>query len=101
MSGGIRRVLAALLAFALLASVASPALARENETQEEAASAPVTLDVLVMRPVGFVTLFTGIGLFVLSTPFVLVTRPMELGKPFETLVMRPVRFLWMDPLGSH
>ena len=34
-------------------------------------------------------------------PVMLVTRPQDLGTPFELLVSRPARFVFADPLGSH
>ncbi len=99
MSFELRRTLAALIALLMLGSaVSTTAMAG---SQEEVANAPVVFDVLVMRPVGFVTLVLGTGLFLVSTPLILVTRPQEIGKPFDHLVAGPARFLWVDPLGGH
>jgi hypothetical protein len=60
-----------------------------------------TVDVLVLRPVALVTLAGGIALFALTLPFVAITRPHEIGRPFDGLVAAPARYLWLDPLGSH
>jgi len=60
-----------------------------------------TVDVLLLRPVAFVSLIAGTGLFLISAPIVLITRPHEIGKPFDRLVAEPARYIWMDPLGTH
>ncbi len=95
---GIRRALVAGIATLLLCTTAIPASAGYKD---EATTAPVIFDVLIMRPVGFVALGLGTGLFVVSLPIVAVSRPQDIGKPFNRLVVRPCRFLWSDPLGEH
>ena len=59
------------------------------------------MTVMLLRPVGFVSLVVGAGIFLLISPIILVTRPHEIGKPFDDLVGRPARYLWRDPLGGH
>jgi len=101
MSAVIRQTLAALIALSVLAPSAVLAEAETNVRHQEASNAPVVVDVLVMRPVGFVSLVMGVGLFAVSTPLVIVTRPQEIHKPFKLLIVRPAKFLWSDPLGGH
>jgi hypothetical protein len=103
MSAEIRRTLAALVALIAIVSGSLPADASNggSRSHDEAANAPVGFDVLVMRPVGFVTLVLGTGLFLIAAPLTLVTRPLEIDKPFQNFVVRPARFLWADPLGGH
>jgi hypothetical protein len=60
-----------------------------------------TVDVLLLRPIGFLTLIGGTALFVAALPFIAITRPHEIGKPFDRLVGDPARYIWMDPLGTH
>ena len=98
-SGGIRRLFAVGFATLLLCTAATPAAAGYNT--DEAASTPVVFDVLIMRPVGFVALGLGTGLFVASLPILAVSRPQDIDKPWHTLIVRPCRFLWSDPLGEH
>lgn len=101
MANRIRRSVAALTAALLLSTAAtSPALA-QTSTQGSAANASPVLDVMLMRPAGFVSLVVGVGLMVILTPLVLITRPQEINKPFEQLVVKPARFLWVDPIGGH
>lgn len=104
MPSRLRRFLAAACALVLLTGVAAPAFAvSESMRSLMAGSDPVSpaVDVLVLRPVAFVTLVGGTALFVASLPFVLITRPHEIGRPFDSLVAEPARYIWMDPLGTH
>jgi hypothetical protein len=106
MSVEIRHTLAALLAlFAIVAgALPAAAVATSNggsRSHDEAANAPLGVDILVLRPVGFVSLAVGAGLFLISAPFTLITRPLEIGKPFKQFVVRPAKYLWADPLGGH
>jgi hypothetical protein len=104
MSVKTRRTLAALVALFAIVAGALPAAAASNggsRSHEEASNAPLAVDILVLRPVGFVTLALGACLFVVSAPFTLVTRPLEIGKPFKHFVVRPAKYLWADPLGGH
>ena len=101
----LRRFLAACTALVLLVGVAAPAYsASSQETMRSMrGSDPVspTVDVLVLRPIGFLTLIGGTALFCAALPFIAITRPHEIGKPFDRLVGDPARYIWMDPLGTH
>ena len=101
MSSRNRRFMAALAATFMLIGTAVPSTVLANELQPDASSVPVPFDVLVMRPVGFVSLVNGTALFAAALPLVLITRPQDIGKPAEVLVARPARFLWRDGLGEH
>jgi hypothetical protein len=101
MSNRIRRSVAGVTAALLLSTMATaPALA-QTRSKEDAANASPVLDVMLLRPVGFVSFVVGVGLMVALTPIVLLTRPQEINKPFEQLVVKPARFLWVDPIGGH
>ena len=95
-----RRFMAVLAAATMILAAAMPTTAMAD-SHGEAASTPVTFDVILMRPVGFVTLGLGTGLFLGTLPLVLVTRPQDIDTSAETLVARPARFLWKDSLGGH
>ena len=97
MSNRLRSILAVSFAALLLST---PTMA-DTVAQGDAANAPAVVDVMLLRPFGFVSLVVGTGLFVLISPIVLVTRPHEIGTPFDDLVARPARYLWRDPLGGH
>jgi hypothetical protein len=101
MSIRFRRFMAVMAAVMLLSTVFSTAGMAQTRSQTDAANAPVAVDVLLLRPAGFISLIVGTGLFILASPIVLLTRPHEIGKPFKQLVVRPAKFLWVDPLGGH
>ena len=104
MPSRLRRFLAAACALVLLVGVASPAYSTsESMRSMMEGSDPVspTVDVLVLRPVAFVTLIGGTALFLASVPFVAITRPHEIGKPFDALVVKPAKYIWVDPIGTH
>lgn len=101
MSNRIRRSIAATTAALLLsAAAATPSLAESN-FRDDAANASPALDVMLLRPAAFLSLAVGVGLMVALTPLVLITRPTEIDKPFDQLVVKPARFLWVDPIGGH
>ena len=102
MSNRLRRIVAVMAAALLLSSAFSTsAIADTHMMEPDSVHAPAALDSLVLRPAGLVGLVLGAGLFLAITPIVLITRPHEIGKPFDELVASPARYLWKDPLGGH
>ncbi|MCA9509306.1 MAG: hypothetical protein R3E88_11605 [Myxococcota bacterium] len=65
-----------------------------------AASDP-SADALFLRPLGLAALVMGVALFVPAAAITLVTRPHEIGKPLQGLVIAPARYVWADGLGKH
>ena len=101
MSIRFRRFMAVAAAVLLFSTVFSTAGMAQTRSQGDAANAPVAVDVLLLRPAGFLSLIVGTGLFLVMAPVVLVTRPHEIGIPFKQLVVRPAKYVWADPLGGH
>lgn len=104
MPARLRRFLAASCALVLLLGVTAPAYSSSESMRSlMGGSDPVSpaFDAIVLRPLGFVTLIGGTALFLVAVPLVAITRPHEIGKPFERLVAAPARYVWMDPLGTH
>ncbi len=102
MSNRLRQILAVTAATLLLSAVCSTsAMAGQARSPEDAANAPAAVDVLLLRPAGFISLIVGTALFLATTPMVLITRPHEIGTPFKQLVVRPAKYLWVDPIGGH
>jgi hypothetical protein len=98
--GALRRACAVLVTSILVLAAATPAAASARNS-DQASETPIIFDVLIMRPIGFVALGLGTGLFAASMPILAVSRPQDIGKPFDRLIVRPCRFLWSDPLGRH
>lgn len=101
MSGRIRSAIAALLATSFLIGVCLPSTAWAiSETDESPEIHPVA-DALFMRPLGFASLVVGGVVFIPAGLFTALTRPTEIGTTWDALVMGPVRYTWLDPLGNH
>lgn len=98
MTPRIRRTLAAFATLLMLIASSAPASALGTDDQ---ANTPVVFDTVVLRPLGVVTFLFGTSLFVASLPLVAVTRPQDIGVPFEALVAKPAAFVWGDELGGH
>lgn len=101
MSNRLRRFLAVTAAFLMFQTAFVGAASATNVAQGDAANASPVVDAMLLRPAGFVSLVIGSGLFLVTAPIVLVTRPHEIGKPFKQLVVRPAKYIWVDPLGGH
>jgi len=101
MSNRLRRIVAVMAATLLLSTTLSTSAMAQTRSEGDAANAPAAVDVILLRPVGFVSLVVGTGIFLAISPIVLVTRPHEIGTPFKELVVRPAKYLWADPLGGH
>ena len=105
----IRRFTAAICITALIAGIALPSTVSAsddfiNSSDSEAndMTSPIMLDLVLLRPVGLATMAVSTVLFVAPVlPLTLITRPTELKKPFDAMVMEPARFVWADPLGTH
>ena len=96
----VRRLLAA---FALVALVAAPASAVTSQRVDQVDSeyAPPMMDVLVLRPVGLVGLALSSMLWVPAQLLTLAVNPSEWYLPMDHLLVKPARFVFVDPIGSH
>ena len=55
-----------------------------------------------MRPVGIIGAGVSTLLFLVPVaPIVLISRPQDIGRPFNKMVVQPVRYVVADPLGQH
>jgi hypothetical protein len=105
-----RRITAAACAVAFLAGACIPSAAVAEELRyltstaspaSDRSSDPVA-DLLFLRTLGLATTAVGTLLFIFPMlPLTLLTRPSEIDKPFNTFVLRPARYTWIDPLGTH
>ncbi len=101
MSNRFTRIMAVMAAALFFSTVFSTSAMGQTRSQSDAANASAAVDVLMLRPAGFLSLVVGTGLFLALSPIVLVTRPHEIGTPFKQLVVRPAKYLWVDPIGGH
>jgi len=104
MSRLLRSLVVAFVTSSLILAHAAPALAYDtsvNAMEEQEHAVPVLFDALVLRPVGMIVTGIGATLFCVVAPIMAITRPTDIGKPFRALVIRPFRYTWVDPLGTH
>lgn len=95
---------AALALGALLFGSAAPALAYDDLRTKDGwheEPAPVLVDAALLRPMGILMTVAGVGLMLPVGLFTAITRPTDIGKPWHELVVKPARFTWIDPIGSH
>jgi hypothetical protein len=100
MSARLRRLCAAIVAFSLFLA-AGATHAADISMEEEEAKTPVVFDAMIMRPLGIAALGVGTGLFCAALPIVAITRPSGIGKVGHILIVRPAKYIWADPLGTH
>ncbi len=100
-----RRALATTVVVTLLGVSATYADGFERDVHTDPgaeSTSPITFDLLFLRPVGLVSMFAGTALFLAPvTPLTLVSRPGDIGKPFNSMVVKPARYVFADPLGQH
>ena len=101
MSIRFRRILAVMAAVLMFSTACSSTALGQTRSQGDVANAPAVIGVMLRRPAGFISLVIGTVLFVGLAPIVLVTRPHEIGTPFEPLIVRPAKYIWVGPLGGH
>lgn len=97
----MRAVIKLLAATTIAALLAVPASAGQQFSNVEASNASEMFDVLVMRPVGLIGLAFGAVLWVPAAAITVAVQPTEIKKPTERLIMRPYRYVFQDPIGSH
>jgi uncharacterized membrane protein len=97
----MRKIFAAAFCIALLAQpIGAYAASFDSEREDQV---PVVFDAFMRIP-GFVTMCGGFVLWtaeVVMPPFLFAWRPTDMGKTFNTLVINPFRFTFVDPLGHH
>jgi hypothetical protein len=101
MNRWIRSLGATLGAVAIVLGTAAPALAAAKDLEDHG-RVNIIFDAIVLRPFGLATTAVGAALFAFPVgPLVGITRPKDIGKPLEFLVLRPARYTFSDPLGHH
>jgi hypothetical protein len=97
----LRGLFAGLVVAALILVDLTPAAAAAQDF-EDRGEVNIIFDALLLRPMGLAVTVLGGALFALPVaPIVALTRPQDLHKPLDYLVMRPYRYTFQDPLGHH
>jgi hypothetical protein len=101
--GRIQRVLAVLCAALILCLSVTASQASDvfYNPAEDSTSHPV-FDLMVLRPLGTVSALLSTVIFIAPVaPIVLITRPMDIDKPFVHMVVEPTRYVVVDRIGEH
>ncbi len=92
---------AVLIAVTLLLVQAAPAAAAAGQEFENRGQTNLVTDALILRPLGLVMVGVSAVVWAGVAPIVALTRPANLGDSIDYLIMRPVRYTFVDPLGHH
>jgi hypothetical protein len=92
-------ILAAIVVLLLLLSSAPPLWAQRQYSAFSEDGVPLAADVLLVRPLGLVSMILGGVGYILTYPFAAVTTPPSTDVTAEQLVIEPARFTFERPLG--
>lgn len=95
-----RIVAAAVAAFALLGA-AGPASAGGTLDNVDPNSVPMSVDLILLRPIGLVATAVGAAAFVPAAAVTAVFHHESIPSVFDTLVRGPYEFTFVDPIGAH
>ena len=97
-----QRFSAVLIAVALLLVQVAPVAAATGQDLKNRRQTNLVADAMLLRPLGLAMVGVGSVVWAVGVaPFVAITRPTDLGESMEYLIMRPVRYTFVDPLGHH
>lgn len=95
----LRSFVAAFAVAALVAGAAGPASA--NLEDIDANSVPPMFDLMVLRPVGLVTVGLGAVVFLPAAALTGIFSPRDIGKTYDACLGTPIQFTFRDKLGTH
>ena len=98
MNACIRKMVTLILIPALLA-IPCAVLAKDLPSDEDQLRvAEMATDLVIVRPVGLVTVVLGFGFFLVSSPFSAMGG--NFGEAWDIMVVKPTRFTFTRPLGD-
>jgi hypothetical protein len=83
----------------LAALLAAPARADSGPAYSD--QTPLGLDLIMRVAFGIPLTVAGAVAMVPAGIATAITRPSQMNETFDMLVMGPVRYTWVDPLGEH
>jgi len=87
----MKKILALVIAVTFLLASVSAFAGTEND-------AAVTGDIIFARPLGLLGIVAGIGLFVVSLPFAVISHSVD--KTSKTLIENPVEYTFSRQMGD-
>ena len=97
----MRKIALSLVGALVVGLAAGSARAVTYEDSFETCNYPKTFDLIVLRPISFMTTVVGAMLFGgVAAPIALVAVPSEIGTVWDNLAGAPARFTFSRPLGE-
>lgn len=87
-----------LLAVPFSAMADSKAAPQQNLDDPQINAANMVGDAIIARPLGLVTTVAGFGLFIVASPFALISG--SAGEAWDAMVAYPAKFTFTRPLGE-
>jgi hypothetical protein len=99
---GKKKLAVLVAAVFLVAALASPLAAYDQSAMEETepSTAAVVGDLVLVRPVGVVSMVVGSALFVGTLPFSVWGGKKDIGRTADKLVVEPTLFTFDRPVGE-
>ena len=95
-----RTLVAIFLAVALLA-MPTVGFAASDVEKINSEPAPAVIDAAFIRPLGLAFLGVSALLWVPVAGITAITRPQEIDKTVDAMLVKPAQFVFSDPLGTH
>ncbi|HHL39263.1 MAG TPA: hypothetical protein ENJ37_02040 [Deltaproteobacteria bacterium] len=95
----MKRSLALTLALLIALSAAAPAAAGPATIEDEPSAEAIIFDMLLLRPVGVVSVVAGTAVFIISLPFALPSGSVKMAG--KKLVYEPFIWTFQRPLGER
>ena len=97
----LRTLLAALAVVGMLAVPTTSAFAATSVELVDNQKAPPMVDLFIMRPLGLIMLAGSAALWVPAQTLTMIVRPKDYRVPIEHMLVKPAKFVFVDPLGGH
>ncbi len=81
-----------------LSTITGSVIAAEETPQKEVSAEMMTIDLLLVRPLGIVATVLGGGVFIVSLPFTALGGNVE--GAYNALLSDPAKFTFVRPLGD-
>lgn len=98
MNKQIKRITALFLAVALIAIPCSAFAKNVPSSDDQIKVGEMATDLVIVRPVGIVTVILGFGFFLVSSPFSALGG--NTGEAWDIMVAKPAKFTFARPLGD-
>ncbi len=93
-----KKTIVLLVAAALVLIPLGTALAQSSLDSNQPDAGAMATDLILVRPLGFVSMILGTAAFIVSIPF--TTTGKNVDQAWDTLVAKPATFTFQRPLGN-